>query len=1270
MRRLPGILLATGATLVVVVALLVSGLRLALPELNKYRPQVLEKVASLSGVPFQVDFMQGSWETFGPQLEMRNVRATLPKSNLHIERVTLALDVWQSLLHWRWQFRDLTFYQFQLDMNTTLGGDDRKGNTIEPGKISDLMLHQLDHFDLRDSRISFLMPSGARAEFEIPQLTWLNGRDRHRAEGQLSLSTLNGQHGVVQLRMDLRDNQGLLNTGTVYMQADNIDMKPWFTRWLRANTGLESADFSLAAWLQIKNGEIAGGNVLLKQGAANWRVGTEQHRLDVDNQALALSRQGNGWQVDVPQLSLQTDGKTWPQGRLSALWLPENTEFMGPGQNEELRVRATDIQLERLSALLPTFSFLSPDVLERWNDLQPKGKLDALALDIPLKQPEKTRFQARWQDVSWQHWKLLPGVNHFSGALSGGVENGRLQLDLDNSTLPYGDMFRAPLEISSARGALTWLNNDQGWELASKNLDVKAKSLWVNGDFRYQQPAKGDPWLSILAGIRLYDGADAWRYFPEPLMGKHLVDYLGGAIQGGQVDNATLIYAGDPQHFPYRKNEGQFEVFVPLRHSTFQFQPGWPALTDLAIDLDFANEGLWMNAPQTKLGKVDGKNITAVIPDYLKERLLIDADVAGEGAEIHNYFNQTPLHDSLGSALDELQIGGNVSGRLHLDIPLNGEQVRAQGEVALNNNSLLVKPIESELKKVSGKFRFDNGNLTSDTLSANWFGQPVAVNFTTQEGKSDYKVNVGLKADWLPAKFPGIPQEASDALSGSAPWQSQVAIVLPHQGAASYDIGLDADLRKVSSHLPSPLDKPAGEPLPLSVKVKGGLNGFMLTGSAGKQNRFNSEWIFAKKQVTLARAAWQTDAGATPPLPGSPSLTLNLPPLDGEKWLALLAPAIKQGGGSGQVGGFNFPTTVALKTPQLMLGGQAWHKLQLTAEKQLGGTLVSAKGDEVDGNLRIADRGPWRADINYLYYNPQFSADKSAPAATNPLAVADKVSFSDWPSLMLRCKSCWVMGQNLGKVEADLANQGDTLTLEHGLIDTGKGRMTASGLWKQNAQEERSSLKGKLLGGKIDETAAFFGITTPLKGAPYDVDFDLYWRGQPWKPQVETLSGALTIKMGKGEIDSMGGGRAGQLLRLVSFDALLRKLQFDFSDTFGKGFYFDSIRSTAWMKDGIMHTDNLLVDGLAADIAMNGQIDLARRQIDMEAVVAPEISATVGVATAFVINPIVGAAVFAASKVLAPLWNKISLIRYHISGDLDQPKINEVLRKPKENKAS
>ncbi|EEC7187823.1 hypothetical protein BMM63_RS28360, partial [Escherichia coli] len=49
MRRWPGILLLTVATVVVIVALLVSGLRLALPQLNNWRPQLLEKITAVSG---------------------------------------------------------------------------------------------------------------------------------------------------------------------------------------------------------------------------------------------------------------------------------------------------------------------------------------------------------------------------------------------------------------------------------------------------------------------------------------------------------------------------------------------------------------------------------------------------------------------------------------------------------------------------------------------------------------------------------------------------------------------------------------------------------------------------------------------------------------------------------------------------------------------------------------------------------------------------------------------------------------------------------------------------------------------------------------------------------------------------------------------------------------------------------------------------------------------------------------------------------------------
>ena len=86
---------------------------------------------------------------------------------------------------------------------------------------------------------------------------------------------------------------------------------------------------------------------------------------------------------------------------------------------------------------------------------------------------------------------------------------------------------------------------------------------------------------------------------------------------------------------------------------------------------------------------VRASNLTAVIPDYSKEKLLIDADIKGPGKAVGPYFDETPLKDSLGATLQELKLDGDVNARLHLDIPLNGELVTAKGEVTLRNNSLL-----------------------------------------------------------------------------------------------------------------------------------------------------------------------------------------------------------------------------------------------------------------------------------------------------------------------------------------------------------------------------------------------------------------------------------------------------------------------------------------------------------------------------------------------------------------------------------------------------
>ncbi len=1265
MRRLPGILLLTGAALVVIAALLVSGLRIALPHLDAWRPEILNKIESATGMPVEASQLSASWQNFGPTLEAHDIRAELKDGGeFSVKRVTLALDVWQSLLHMRWQFRDLTFWQLRFRTNTpiTSGGSD---DSLEASHISDLFLRQFDHFDLRDSEVSFLTPSGQRAELAIPQLTWLNDPRRHRAEGLVSLSSLTGQHGVMQVRMDLRDDEGLLSNGRVWLQADDIDLKPWLGKWMQDNIALETAQFSLEGWMTIDKGDVTGGDVWLKQGGASWLGEKETHTLSVDNLTAHITRENPGWQFSIPDTRITMDGKPWPSGALTLAWIPE--QDVGGKDNkrsDELRIRASNLELAGLEGIRPLAAKLSPALGDVWRSTQPSGKINTLALDIPLQAADKTRFQASWSDLAWKQWKLLPGAEHFSGTLSGSVENGLLTASMKQAKMPYETVFRAPLEIADGQATISWLNNDKGFQLDGRNIDVKAKAVHARGGFRYLQPANDEPWLGILAGISTDDGSQAWRYFPENLMGKDLVDYLSGAIQGGEADNATLVYGGNPQLFPYKHNEGQFEVLVPLRNAKFAFQPDWPALTNLDIELDFINDGLWMKTDGVNLGGVRASNLTAVIPDYSKEKLLIDADIKGPGKAVGPYFDETPLKDSLGATLQELQLDGDVNARLHLDIPLNGELVTAKGEVTLCNNSLFIKPLDSTLKNLSGKFSFINGDLQSEPLTASWFNQPLNVDFSTKEGAKAYQVAVNLNGNWQPAKTGVLPEAVNEALSGSVAWDGKVGIDLPYHAGATYNVELNGDLKNVSSHLPSPLAKPAGEPLPVNVKVDGNLNSFDLTGQAGADNHFNSRWLLGQK-LTLDRAIWAADSKTLPPLPEQSGVELNMPPMNGAEWLALF-----QKGAAESVGGAaSFPQHITLRTPMLSLGNQQWNNLSIVSQPTANGTQVEAQGREINATLAMRNNAPWLANIKYLYYNPSVAKTRGDSTPSSPFPTTERINFRGWPDAQIRCAECWFWGQKFGRIDSDITISGNTLTLTNGLIDTGFSRLTADGEWVNNPGNERTSLKGKMRGQKIDAAAEFFGVTTPIRQSSFNVDYDLHWRKAPWQPDEATLNGIIHTQLGKGEITEINTGHAGQLLRLLSVDALMRKLRFDFRDTFGEGFYFDSIRSTAWIKDGVMHTDDTLVDGLEADIAMKGSVNLVRRDLNMEAVVAPEISATVGVAAAFAVNPIVGAAVFAASKVLGPLWSKVSILRYHISGPLDDPQINEVLRQPRKEKA-
>jgi uncharacterized protein YhdP len=85
-------------------------------------------------------------------------------------------------------------------------------------------------------------------------------------------------------------------------------------------------------------------------------------------------------------------------------------------RSDELRIRASNLDLAAIEGLRSMAAKLSPDLGEIWLATQPSGKIEPGA-GYPAAGDGKNPFPGQWKDLAWKQWKLLPGAEHFSGKL-------------------------------------------------------------------------------------------------------------------------------------------------------------------------------------------------------------------------------------------------------------------------------------------------------------------------------------------------------------------------------------------------------------------------------------------------------------------------------------------------------------------------------------------------------------------------------------------------------------------------------------------------------------------------------------------------------------------------------------------------------------------------------------------------------------------------------------------------------------------------------------
>ena len=141
--------------------------------------------------------------------------------------------------------------------------------------------------------------------------------------------------------------------------------------------------------------------------------------------------------------------------------------------------------------------------------------------------------------------------------------------------------------------------------------------------------------------------------------------------------------------------------------------------------------------------------------------------------------------------------------------------------------------------------------------------------------------------------------------------------------------------------------------------------------------------------------------------------------MDGAEWLALF----QKGVGQNVDEAAQFPQTVTVRTPSLMLGGQQWNNLSIVSQPTANGSKVEAQGREINGTLTMRNNAPWQAAIRYLYYNPA-TASKDQPANTSPLSQAPASILAAGPISSCAARNAGCGGKNMAVSTAILPSRG------------------------------------------------------------------------------------------------------------------------------------------------------------------------------------------------------------------------------------------------------
>ncbi|MDO4710087.1 MAG: YhdP family protein [Pseudomonadota bacterium] len=1238
------------AVLVLLLALAYLAAQQSLRWLEANPAQVAAWLSQKAGQPVRFSALKAGWTRRGPLLQMSGLALGADNQALRIEHAELMVAVYGGWLPGR-RFTELRLHGLELTL--AQAGDGRwqvhglPGESQSRGDALD-DLQALGELQVIRGRLRIL-PKNAAANIDIPRLDLRLQAQQKRLRAGIR-AWPDEAAAPVDAALDFDRETG---NGAFYAGARKLDLSAW-SQWLNwQGVALQGGHGQLQAWLALANHQVASLTTVAELADVQLRAqntvpgGTHEVVFQKLEQRLHFSRKGDDWRLHLPQLRLQQAGRALHMDGIIA------------GQSKgQWQLAAPYLPLDTVLGVASLADALPPQLRHWLGRARPQGALRHI-------KAYGQGGRLDWLEADAQGLGFLPvadapGLSGVGGRIRGDDDGLMLELAADAPLLfdwPRGFGVKHPL---TARGTLAVWREGAGLRFGSGHLHIQGEGYRASarGGMWFQNDGTL-PWIDIAANVDDAQVPVARKFWIHYLMPREAVDWLNMALVGGRLKNARAMVSGDLDDWPFDRHNGRFEALADIENAQLRFQHDWPPIENGKLKASFIADGMQVEGSGV-LGGVRVEKISARIAQFVDGTLEIDAQGQGDAAHFLSVLRQSPLNKTLADTLSRLEARGKTAASFALRQPLyeGGPATAIDGEVMLDGAVLGERELQLEFSGVRGKARYDQNGFRASDLAVLHEGHrghlALRAGATHVENTNHvFEANLRgrLSAASLLARVPQL-QWLKPHLRGESDWN--VSVALPTGSDAAHavpsQIVLQSDLQGTAIRLPRPLEKPAAQALPLTVRLPMPLDAGDVEVALGERLGLLARSRGDALGIRATFGSGKADGAA----PGQ-GLLVNgrAAVLDALGWGSLIGDAERPASGGLE------PLRVDVQATQLQLLGQGFANARVQVQRQPRATRVMVDSAQLAGSLIVPDAegAPLQGRFARLHWG-----QAASPVAENSPAPGQGLNPSRIPSLDIRVDDFRLPNGSLGQLALQTRKTAAGMRVESLSIDHSGHSLRLAGDWQGQAARARSAFSGQLQSRDFGEFLATLGLAGKLKHGAGKLDFALAWPGAPADFSPTQLQGEINLAVENGQLLELEPG-AGRVLGLLSVARLPQRLTLDFRDFFDKGFAFDRIEGQVQFANARARAENFNIEGPAARIDISGSADLAARQFDQTIEVKPRTGNLLPAVGAIAAGP-VGAAVGAvANAVLKKPLSKVGAKTYRVTGPWDNPSV-EVQGKP------